>query len=180
MKEGLNLLPSVAKFQAAKIKLKKTIAFGMYLFLGAWFLFIAIVFIWLGIDNYLLAQAKKENTTAINKYKSLVTNVVLSQKNKYQAKLVGKVLSERFEYGSSIEKITKIFSTNVNVDNFDIKNRKQFILKGVLNNGVNMVEVEEKVRDINLGLMDGFKSAKLNSVAITGGVWTFEMEVNLI
>lgn len=179
MKEGLNLLPSVAKFQAAKIKLKKSIGVAMGIFLGGWVLVIIVVFVWLGVNNYLLNKAKKENTTALNKYKSLVTNVVLSKRNKYQAKLVGKVLSERFEYGASIKKVSKIFSQNVNVDNFEIKNRKQFILNGILVNGANMLEVEEKVRDINLGLLDGFRSAVLKSVSITGGIWTFQMEVNL-
>lgn len=179
MKEGLNLLPSVAKFQAAKIKLKKSMSLAMGIFLGGWVLFMIIVFVWLGISNYLLSQANKKNTTAINKYKSLVTNVVLSKKNKYQAKLVGKILSERFEYGASINKVSKIFSQNVNVDNFEIKNKKQFILNGILTSGANMLEVEEKVRDINLGLLDGFSSAVLKSVSITGGIWTFQMEVNL-
>ena len=36
MKEGLNLLPSVAKFQAAKIRLKKRINLAMIVFLGGW------------------------------------------------------------------------------------------------------------------------------------------------
>jgi hypothetical protein len=180
MKEDLNLLPSVAKFQAAKIKLRKTIRLSMSLFLGVWVLFMVVVFVWLGMNNLLLNRAKKENTIALGNYKSLMTNVVLSKKNKYQAKLVGKVLSERFEYGVSINKITKMFSDNVNVENFEIKNKKQFILKGILIRGVNMLEVEEKVRDINLGLLDGFESAKLNSVNIVAGGWEFEMEVDLI
>ncbi len=180
MKEGLNLLPSVAKFQAARIKLKKKINLVMGVFLGLWVLFVVIVFSWLGFNNFLLNRAKKENTSALNQYKSLVTNVVLSKKNKYQAKLVGKVLSERFEYGASIDKITKIFSENIIVENFEIKNKKQFMLKGVLYSGINMVEVEEKVRDINLGLVSGFKSAKLNSINVDASGWTFEMEVNLI
>jgi len=180
MKEGLNLLPSVAKFQAARIKLKKQISFSMAIFLGAWILSIIVVFVWLGLTNYLLVRAKKDNDVVLNQYKSLVTNVVLSKKNKYQAKLVGKVLSERFEYGASIEKITKIFSENIVLDNFEIKNKKQFILKGTMFDGKNIIEVEEKVRDINLGFLSDFKSAKLNSVSINGGGWSFEMEVDLI
>jgi hypothetical protein len=180
MKEGLNLLPSVAKFQAARMKLKKKINLGIGIFLCFWVFFMIIVFSWLGFSNYLLKKAKKDNTLALNQYKSLVTNVVLSKKNKYQAKLVGKVLSERFEYGASIDKITKIFSENVVIENFEIKRKKQFILNGVLVDGLNMIEVEEKVRDINFGLISGFKSAKLNSVAVNADGWTFEMEVDLI
>lgn len=180
MKEGLNLLPSVAKFQAAKIRLKKKINLSMIIFLGGWVLYVLIVFGWLGFNNYSLNLTKKENTKSLNQYKSLITSVVLSKKNKYQAKLVGKVLSERFEYGASIDKITSIFSENIILENFEIKNKKQFILKCVMANGVNMIEVEEKIRDINNELISGFKSAKLSSVSISALGWAFEMEVDLI
>lgn len=180
MKEGLNLLPSVAKFQAAKVKLKKKISLVTGIFLGCWVLSMVIIFAWLGVNNLLLDRAKKENTSTLNQYKSLVSSVVLSKKNKYQAKLVGKVLSERFEYGASIDKITKIFSENIVLENFEIKNKKQFILKCFLNDGSRMLEVEEKVRDINLGLFSDFKSAKLNSISIDKNSWKFEMEVDLI
>ena len=180
MKEDLNLLPSVAKFQAAKIKLKKKINVSMAIFLSVWVLFMLVVFVWLGFTNILLNKANKENTLVLNQYKTLVGSVVLSKKNKYQAKIVGKVLSERFEYGVSIDKITKIFSENIILDNFEIKDKKQFVLKGFLDNGSNIIEVEEKVRDINLGLFSDFSSAKLNSLSVEKNGWTFEMEVNLI
>lgn len=180
MKEGLNLLPSVAKFQAAKINLKKKIGLGMGIFLGFWVLFIIVVFVWLGIDSFLLNKAKKENVFALDKYKTLVTNVVISKKNKYQAKLVGKVLNERFEYGASIEKISNIFSENIILENFEIKAKKQFILKYSLSDGSNMNEVEEKIRDINDGLISDFKSAKLNSISVKNNGWDFEMEVILL
>lgn len=180
MKEGLNLLPSVAKFQAAKINLKKKIGLGMGIFLGFWILLMMVVFVWLGIDNLLLTKAKKENVFALDKYKTLVTNVVISKKNKYQAKLVGKVLNERFEYGASIEKIKNIFSENIVLENFEIKDKKQFILKYSLNNGSNMTEIESKIRDINNGLIPDFKSAKLTSISIKDGGWNFEMEVILL
>ena len=100
MKEGLNLLPSVAKFQAARVNLKKKIALAMMIFLGVWIFLIVGVFVWLGFNGLLLNKAKKQNDFALERYKTLVTNVVLSKKNKYQAKLVGKILKERFEYGS--------------------------------------------------------------------------------
>ncbi|MFA6185246.1 MAG: hypothetical protein WCT51_01675 [Candidatus Shapirobacteria bacterium] len=180
MKEGLNLLPSVAKFQAAKIKLKKRINFGMSIFFGCWVLSVIVIFSWLWFCNYSLKKTENKNTTALNKYKSLATNVVLSKRNKYQAKLVGQVLKERFEYGSSIEKITNLFSENITLENFEIGNKKQFMLKGVMTNGKDISEVEEKVRDINLGLYPDFRLAKLNSISIGSNNWTFEMEVDLI
>jgi hypothetical protein len=180
MKEGLNLLPSVAKFQAAKIKLKKRINFVMSIFFWCWVLSIIIIFSWFWFCNYSLKRTENKNAIALNRYKSLATNVVLSKRNKYQAKLVGQVLKERFEYGSSIEKITNLFSEDITLENFEIKDKKQFLLNGSMNNGKNMSEVEEKVRDINLGLYPDFRLAKLNTVSIGFENWTFEMEVDLI
>ena len=43
-----------------------------------------------------------------------------------------------------------------------------------------MSEVEEKIRDINLGYYPNFKSAKLNTIEVGSNQWTFEMEVELI
>lgn len=180
MNEGLNLLPSVAKFQAAKIKLKKQVRVGMSIFLGIWVLSMLIIFSWLFYNKYLLKKVESKNTAALNKYKSLVTNVVLSKKNKYQAKLVGQVLKERFEYGSLIKKIKSLLSENITLDNFEIKNKKQFILSGSIINGMNLSEIEEKIKNINLGLYSDFSSAKLNSLNVDSNGWKFEMEVNLI
>lgn len=180
MKEGLNLLPSVAKFQAAKIKLKKRINFGMGIFFGCWVLLVVVILSWFWFSNYSLKKTESKNTIALNNYKSLATNVVLSKKNKYQAKLVGQVLKERFEYGSSIEKIINLFSKNITLENFEIKDKKKFLLKGTMVDGINVSEVEDKVRDINLGLYPDFGLAKLNSVVIDYNSWTFEMEVDLI
>ena len=180
MNEGLNLLPSVAKFQAAKIRLKKRINLGMGVFFGFWVLLVIIVLGWFWFNNFLLKKEESKNTTALNNYKSLATNVVLSKKNKYQAKLVGQVLKERFEYGSSIEKIMNLFSEKITLESFQIDNKKHFLIKGSTINGININEVEDKVRDINLGLYPDFGLAKLNSVFINFDRWTFEMEVDLI
>jgi len=180
MKEGLNLLPSVAKFQVAKIKLKKMISQAMVVFLSFWVLSAIIIFGWLGINSFLLKQAETKNTKTLNSYKSLVTSVVLSKKNKYQAKLVGQVLKERFEYGSLIKKIMEFFPENISLKNFEIKSKKQFIVEGVLVRGSDINYIEDKVRDINLGLYSDFSSANLTSIQIGSNSWSFEMEVNLI
>ena len=179
MKQDLNLLPSVAKFQAAKIKLKKKIFLFMGVFLSIWIFFIVLIFVWILIDNVLLNKAKKDNTVALTQYKSLVTNVVLSKKNKYQAKIVGKVLNNRFEYGTLIQRIMSFFSGDITLENFKIKTEKQFVLQGAVS-GPNFIQVEEMIKDINLGYMNDFKSAKLNGISIGSVVWRFEMEVNLI
>ncbi len=180
MKQDLNLLPSVAKFQAAKVKLKKKIIFFSTIFLAIWVFLLVVVFVWLGINNILLTRAKKNNTMVLDQYKSLVTNVVLSKKNKHQAKIVGSVLSKRFEYGASIEKIINLFSGAIILEDFKIADKKHFVLNGKVNDGSEFIQVEEMIRDINLGLMPDFKSAKLSNISIKDNVWIFEMGVDLI
>ena len=53
-------------------------------------------------------------------------------------------------------------------------------MKGALKNAVNMIEVEEKVRDINAGYMSDFKAARINKINVGRDGWNFEMEVDLI
>lgn len=180
MKEGLNLLPSVAKFQAAKIKLKKKINLGVGIVLGIWVVVVAIIFTLLIINNIGLKKAQGENDKAINQYKSLVDVVLLLKKNKDQVQLVNKVLKERFEYGASIMKVTELFSDKVVMQNFEIKDKKKFMLKGSLASGMDLIEVEEKVRSINSGLVPGFSVARLKSLRVGFEGWLFEMEVELI
>jgi hypothetical protein len=178
MKEGLNLLPSVAKFQAAKIKLKKGIGLGMGFFVGLWILLLLAVFGWLFFNNYSLKKAQSANSLVSNKYKTLATSVVLSKKNKYQAKIVGQVLNERFEYGTLIQEVTNLFSENVTLGDYQIKDKKQFLLKGNLVNGSNMDEIENKIKEINSGKYPDFSSAKLKTIMVTSTGWSFEMEVS--
>jgi len=180
MIDGLNLLPSEAKFQAVKIKLLKKIYLFMAIFAGCWVFLLIIIFAWLIVTKTLLTNAEKIYQKSLNEYKTLASNVVLTQKIKYQAKLVGKVLNERFEYGESIKNVNSIFSNNVNIDSFEIKDKNKFILTGILNDGKYMDEVEEKLAKINNGEIERFKSAKLSSIAVgSDNKWTFEMEVDL-
>jgi len=180
MIDGLNLLPSEAKFQAAKIKLRKKIYLFMSIFTGVWVLLIIIIFVWLIISKTLFVNSEKKYQKSLAEYKTLANNVVLTQKIKYQAKLVGKVLSGRFEYGNSIRNINSIFSSNINIDGFEIKNKNKFILTGIINEGKYMDEVENKILEINGGKTEVFKAAKLSSISVGfDNKWNFEMEVDL-
>lgn len=180
MIDSLNLLPSEAKFQAAKIKLRKKIYYFMAIFTSVWILTLVIVFLWLMVNKNLLTNSEKKYQKSLNEYKNLANNVVLSQKIKYQAKLVGKVLNQRFNYGESIKNVMGIFSNNVNIDSFEIKNKNKFTLVGTLTDGKFMDEVEDKLEKINNGEMEAFKLAKLSSIEVSpDNRWTFEMEVNL-
>ena len=180
MSMNLNLLPSQAKFQAAKIKLKSRVKLFVWIFSGVWAASVLIVFILLMLKNYNLGIAEKKLKTEQDQYKALSGDAVLSYQLKYQAKLVGKVLTDRFEYGKSIEKINSIFSSNVNLDKYKIINLKQFLLDGSTKEGRNIDEVEKTVKAINHGEMEDLESAKLNTVLVNNdNSWNFVMEVKL-
>lgn len=175
----LNLLPSEAKFQAAKIKLKKKINTFMWLFSGFWLVLIMIIFIiWFWGKTSLNSNEKTYQKTLKN-YQSMVGNVVISQQIKFQAKLVGKLLGDRFEYGSAVKKVMQLFSTDVIINDFEIQEGRRFTIKGTVL-GENLDEVENKSDDINNGKVENFSSARVTSLVIyPDGSCKFEMEVGL-
>lgn len=176
----LNLLPSEAKFQAERMHLKKVIGNVMWVMGGLWLIVVIIV---LGLN--LMAQLKlnqlnKKYQKSADQYKSLSENILINQQVKYQAKVVAMVLQQRFEYGSSMEKIKNIFSDKVIIDSFDLTEAKTYKIEASVPEAINMDEVEMRIDDINQGRLDDFKSAKLESLEIKTNGWKFVMEVVLI
>jgi hypothetical protein len=176
----LNLLPSRAKFQAVKIKLKNNIILFVWIFVFTWVSLLTVVFAIFFVVNFNLSTSQKKYVSQQNQYKGLAEDVSISYQIKYRAKLVGKVLKDRFEYGSTIKKIYEIFSSNISIVSYEIKGPKLFSVSGNVAEGKNMDEVEQKVVEINRGISSYFASAKLTSVVIdTDGGWNFTMEFNL-
>jgi len=178
MSMDLNLLPSRAKFQAAKIKLRKQVIFFVWIFVSVWVALVAVVFVISIIVNFNLNSVQKKYTAEQNRYKLLAEDVSISYQIKYQAKLVGTALSNRFEYGASINKIYNLFSSNISIDSYEIKGPKIFSVDAKVINGKNLDEVEQKIMDINGGNSPDFDSAKLKSIKVeSNGTWNFIMEV---
>lgn len=180
MSMDLNLLPSRAKFQAAKIKLKKNIMLFVWIFVFVWVASLTVVLAIFFVVRINLDTVDKKYISEQNKYKALAEDVSISYQIKYRAKLVGKALEDRFEYGSSIKKIYNIFSSNISIGNYEIKGPKLFLINGKVADGTNLDEVEQTVIKINRGDLANFTSAKLISVAVAADKsWSFAMEVNL-
>lgn len=181
MSMDLNLLPSRAKFQAAKIKLKQRVTWFNWIFVSAWFLIVLVVLLISFINKTRLDSADKNLALEEGRYNSLADDASISYQIKYVAKLVGKVLNDRFEYGTSIKKINNLFSPGIELTDYQIGKTNKFNLSGSISDGSKMDEVEQTVKDINNGKMPDFTSAKLSSVAIgkDGVGWIFEMEVQL-
>jgi hypothetical protein len=177
----LNLLPSQAKFQAERMHLKVLLTNFLWIFGGFWLLLVIGVFLFNFILNLSLKKLDTDYKKVSAQYQSLSENMVLNQKIKYQAKVVAKVLSDRFEYGESMKIVSELFSDKVIINNLDISDRSKFEISGSVIDGEYMDEVEALVAEINSGQVIGVKSAEIKSVSVdTVKGWTFTMEVGLI
>lgn len=178
MSGGVNLLPSSAKFQAAKTKYKRYVYYFSVIFVT---LYVVTTLVVLGINmmaDSKLKNGQKKYQQALSQYESLNDNVVTTQKLKYQAKMVSKALNERFEYGSAFKRIGGLFSDlQVNVLNYQLDKGNIFKLSGLTNSNDNMDGVEKKIIDINQGLIEGIKSARLSNLSVTNNLWKFDVEV---
>lgn len=176
----LNLLPSQAKFQAERMHLKTLVTNFLWVFSGIWLLLVIFVFLF----EFILTLNLKSLDTKYKKvelaYASLSENMALNQKIRYQAKVVARVLSDRFEYGESMKLVEGLFSSNVAIENLEVNGSKKFQVSGSVIKGEFLDEVEEVVDEINSGSVDSFKAAEIKSVSVDPiKNWQFVMEVEL-
>lgn len=175
----LNLLPNVAKFQADKIRFsKKIMSLVTYMFV-VWVMGGALVMslYWINRTRFLKSESKYK--TLESDYMSMSGNVVINQVLRQKAKLISQILADRFEYGKTFVKMENLFEKNVTVKNMELKDRYSFLMTGVVSDGKLMDMVENRVNEINQGLVDGFLEAKLTTVSVDKNIWTFDMEVVL-
>ena len=176
----LNLLPSEAKFQAEKMRLKSLINNFLWVFGGIWLLLVVVIFVIGFILQLNLDKLNKDYEKALNQYESMLGSMAINQKVKYQAKVVGKVLADRFKYGESMENVRGLFSNNVTINNLEIQEAKKFVIYGSVQNGNSLTEVEQRVAEINKNRVVGFKSAKMSDLSVDSVKgWTFSVEVVL-
>ena len=179
MSLDLNLLPNVAKFQAEKIRWRQNIVKGMTVF-GIGWVVLTIIF---GVIYYL----SKVNVENLNKklvrlnsqYNSLSISVTSNQKLRYRAKLVGSLLSERFEYYKIIKSIGDLFSNLVTIDSYNIRNQSVIQVSLLASGSAGMDEIEKKFDKINKGLSDNFAKVAVSSVSKEGDTWKVKAEVNI-
>jgi hypothetical protein len=176
----LNLLPNRAKFRADKQILKKKVNKIVMTATGVWVFILLVVFgIW-GWSKISLLAADKKRTKTENEYKALSETIVTSQQLKYRAKQVGEVLATRFEYSRAFNKMNNIFPKEmVKVTDLKFKDTSKFTVTGEADFGAKMDYVEKRVESINRGEEEGLTKAVLKEVKVSGGVWTFALEVGL-
>ena len=174
---NLNLLPSKAKFQAAKIKTRQMV----------WKINLGILTVWsfalvvaLGMNlyiNYLVDAADKQLIKHEKTFSSLSENIVTSQILKYRAKIVGGVIKNRFEYGKAFELIQGLFPPEVVLKSNNLRENNVFAIEGVMSEKNNMDMIENIVKEINMGKRDRLISSTLTGLTLKSGEWNFTMEV---
>ena len=117
----------------------------------------------------------------LNSFLSISDGVVTSQLIKYRAKFLEKVLIDRFEYYEAFSKVGKLFSDKVVIKDFVLKDRAVFMLTLLVNRGELLDEVEKRVEEINSGMEEGVKRAKISGVSYSksDSGWTVDLEVKL-
>lgn len=129
--------------------------------------------------GFWLKRESKSFRSAVAAYEAMASEVVTSKQLKYRAKMVGQVLSDRFEYAATMKKMDGFFSDQVIIDNFELVDRDAFEVEGRTKTETGVDEVEQKVVDINAGLVEDFSGAELTSLGWEEGEWSFTMEVAL-
>lgn len=175
----LNLLPSQAKFQAERIHIKGLINNFLWIFSGIWVLLLVGVFLFEFVSSMSLKKFNNDYQKVLGQYQSLMENMVLNQKIKYQAKVVGKVLFDRFEYGESMKLVKNIFPEGIVIENLKIAEVKIFLVDGLILKGEDVSELEEIVVDINSGLIEGVDKAEIKDISVNSEGWKFIMEIKI-
>jgi hypothetical protein len=175
---NLNLLPSQAKFQAAKIKLQKKVRLILMVMVSVWVLVLGVTFVINIVSKVRINIVQAQYDKARNDYMSMSDNIVTSQRLKYKAKLVGGVLKDRFEYGKAFGRIIDLFLAGITIKDIELKNRGTFVIKGETSGRENVDELETIIENINIGRNEDFSKANLLNVSLLDNVWTFQMEVS--
>jgi hypothetical protein len=176
---NLNLLPTHAKFQAAKIKLQHQIGVAMAVTIILWITTVVVIVGWRLVTKIRVDAAEASLKQVTDQYQQMEDNIVTSQKLKYKAKMVGGVINDRFEYGKAFVLIQSLFPPGIVLRSYDLKEEGTFEIKGLTQTKENVDLLENMIIDINFGNRDKLLSAKMTSLALKGTDWEFSMEVAL-
>lgn len=177
---NLNLLPSQAKFQASKMKLKATLRKYMLWVSIVWAtIVVGVLVMYFGSDLVLKVQNNNYDK-ALASYKGMSQDIVLTQLLKYRAKVVGQVLSNRFEYSSAFMMVNSIFGDRAKVEKFELDENKQFNVEVTAGDRETVDFVEDRAAEVNEGSFEGVKSIEIIGASYTlYGNWLIKMRIIL-
>lgn len=178
-KMSLNLLPSQAKFRADKIRLQKKTRQWMGIVLIIWTIGFGGILLAEVVLGWQLKDQLSKKAMATAGVNAMSEQVLVNQNLKYKSKLVGKVLSQRFEYGKAFEVVNNLFPEGISITNFEMEPNGKFVVSAVTDGKKNVDELEEMMLVINEGGNPQFSRIVLNGLSVKNGIWSIEVEVAL-
>ena len=178
-KMDLNLLPSIAKFQAKRIGLKKMLNKIMMIMAGLWLMVVAVIFGWWLFTNLETKKQTEKAGVIKQELANMAEEIVINQDLKSKAKLVGEVLAARFEYGEAFRAIENLFPEGISMDKFELVNKKSIDVEGSITQNKMVDVLEEMIEEINKGENKDFSKMSLESINYNLGVWKFKVKLEL-
>ncbi len=176
---GLNLLPSQAKFQAKKIHWQGVTRKYLKVLIGAWLSAVVVIMaVAIGL-NWQLGVKKKELKKLDSEVKSLNDRALTSWRVKYMAGMVAKAIGSRFEYGKAFDAVNGAFSSEMGIDKLEMRDNNIFLIAGKTNDWKVISALEKRVKEINQGKREGLSRAKVLSLNVTAGVWSYNLEAGI-
>lgn len=178
---SLNLLPSQAKFQVEKIRAITLSKRLLTIFLIIWIVLVVFIFGFEQGGKWWLLKQKAGYQTVLASYLQLSTEIVVSQTIKFRAKLLGKVLADRFEYAQAFNIVGKAFDSSFKIKDFELKDKSFFLVSVIADSDESMKLLESRIGEINLGKEAAIKNIVVKSATYSKieNQWLLTVEVYL-
>ncbi|MBP6891912.1 hypothetical protein KBB92_03210 [Candidatus Shapirobacteria bacterium] len=174
---NLNLLPNQAKFQLERMQLKAKIRKIIIIVVITW-LSVGLITLALNmaVDSVFKSEDRKYQQS-LTTLRSMDKEITLSQLIKYRIKVLGEVLSERYEYSTAFENINNLFSPQASLDKFNMDEHRNYTIEISVKDEDTLNFVEDKVKRINNGEVEGVKKVNMKKAVVDGELWKVNMEV---
>ncbi len=177
----INLLPGASRLQVKAIRYRWHNKVISVVILVVWIVLTILAFVVSAVMNGSLKKNQAELDLKNSSYQKYKDVVLTTNKLRFLTKQVGDILATRFEYAQTFENFSKLYDPNVfAVENFELKNKKIFSVKGSISLFDGQLLLEKLIADINDGKIEGFGKAVLNSLNWQKDAgWSFSMEVEI-
>ncbi|MFA7300933.1 MAG: hypothetical protein WC069_01300 [Candidatus Shapirobacteria bacterium] len=176
---SLNLLPSQAKFQVEKIRAASLSKKILTSFLVVWVVLVLIVFFVRQVELWLVTKQNDKYKSLVASYLESSDEIVTSQIIKFRTKLLGKVLTDRFEYSNAFNVVGNIFDPQIIINDFELKEKTFFEMTVEAGSPELMKSIESRVSQINLGASPEVKRIVIKSATYSKTLlkWVVALEV---
>lgn len=176
---SLNLLPSQAKFQMDKIRAVNLSKKILIYFLSIWVVVVLFIFIIIWSEGWWLNNQNTKYQVMVNDYLKSSNEIVVSQLIKFRTKLLGIVLTDRFEYSEAFGIVEKIFNPEIKIKDFELKDKSYFVMSVTVSSTELLKSLESRVVEVNSGAVLKIKRIDIKSAVYSklNSEWIVSMEV---